>query len=384
MTFLSHHECGWCGERYDATTLQRACPEDGRPLMARYDLEGAAAPLDPPDLAAGRGDMWRFQQVLPLQDPSQRVTLGEGGTPLLEAPSLADDAGVASVRVKDEGQNPTGTFKSRGAAAAVSCNRERGAERFTVPTAGNAGAALSAYAARAGVPARVVAPETAEQSVFDQAHAYGADVEKVAGDIGDAGDRVEELLEEDGDWFSVATLGEPFRLEGKKTMGYELAYQSGFDLPDVVLYPTGGGTGLVGMWKAWDELEELGWLGPERPRLVAVQSAGCAPMVRALEAGDETAEPWEDPETVANGLEVPSAVGDFLILRALRETGGTAVAVPDAEIVSARERFPAETGVSACTEGAATLAGLEALADEGEVGPDDEVVLFNTGAGWTG
>lgn len=384
MSFLSHHECGWCGATYDADALQRACPEDGRPLLARYDLEVASRALDPPDLAAGRPDMWRFHPLLPLRDPGHRVTLGEGGTPLTPAPSLAEDAGVASLRVKDEGQNPTGTFKSRGASAAVSCNRERGASRFAVPTAGNAGAALSAYAARADIPARVVAPETAEASVFEQARAYGADVEKVSGDIGDAGARVAELVDGDDGWFSVATLGEPFRLEGKKTMGYELAYQSGFDLPDVVLYPTGGGTGLVGMWKAWDELAEMGWLGPERPRLVAVQSAGCAPVVRAHEEGAETADPWEDPDTVANGLEVPSAVGDFLILRALRETDGTAVAVPDDEIVSARERLPAEAGVSACTEAAATLAGLEALAEEGWVGPDDDVVLFNTGAGWTG
>lgn len=380
-----HLACGLCGETYPADQLQRTCPEDGRPLLARYDLDSVRDQVSPQTLEQGRPDLWRLAPVLPLEDAYHRVTLGEGATPLLDAPRIADAVGVETVLVKDEGVNPTGTFKARGLSMAVSRAIELGVERFTVPTAGNAGAALAAYAARAARPARLFVPQDAPASVFERAQAYGAEVEKVDGLITDAGERVAELVDREPDWWDLSTLKEPYRLEGKKTMGYELAIDGGWTLPDVVVYPTGGGTGLIGMWKAFEELEALGWIEPEdRPRMVSVQSAGCDPIVSAFEAGDRFAEQVEDAQTLAGGLRVPGAVGDFLILDAIRESDGTAVRVQDEAIVDARRRFPKLSGVSACTEAAATLTGLEALAEDGWLDPDDEVVLFNTGAAWTG
>jgi threonine synthase len=379
----THLECHWCGESYEANKLQTACPDDGRPLLARYDLDRIAKTVTREEATTGRDDLWRFGPVLPVED-EHRITLGEGATPLLRADGIEDALDLDEVGVKDESHNPTGTFKSRGMAMAVSRALELGAERFVVPSAGNAGAALSAYAARAKVPARIVVPEETEDSVFEQVDAYGAEIETVEGLITDAGDRVSELVENERGWFDMSTLKEPYRLEGKKTMGYELAAQTGFDLPDVIVYPTGGGTGLIGMWKAFEEMEQLGWIDDQRPRLVSAQAAGCAPIVDALENGDKTAEPMQDAHTVANGLRVPEAIGDFLILEAIRDTGGAAVAVSDEEILEAHKRFPRLDGVSACTEGAATLAALEGLVVEDAIEPDESVVVFNTGAGWTG
>lgn len=376
--------CGLCGETYPADELQTTCSEDGRPLLARYDLDAIADEHELADIAGPRDDLWRFAPVLPHVSEANRVSLGAGITPLLEAPAIADELGLDLVRVKDEGHNPTGTFKARGMEMALSRSLELGAERFTVPTAGNAGAALAAYAARAGVEARLFVPEDAPQSVFDRAQAFGAEVETVDGLITDAGAACSEYVDANDDVFDLSTLKEPYRLEGKKTMGYELAAQYRGELPDVVVYPTGGGTGLIGMWKAFAEMQEMGWIGPELPRMVSVQAAGCAPIVDALEAGAEFAKPPEDPYTEAGGLRVPEAVGDFLILETLRESDGAAVAVSDEEIRQAREHLPRATGISTCTEAAATLAGLQALVEEDAIGEDEEVVLFNTGAAWTG
>lgn len=383
MTHLSHLECGWCSAEVPADALATTCPEDGRPLLARYDLDAVAETSDRATFERGRLDLWRFEPFLPLSS-DEAVSLGEGMTPILAAPRLGNELGLETLYVKDEGSNPTGTFKARGMTTAVSRALSLGAERFTVPTAGNAGVALAAYGARAGTPVRIFAPSDAAPAVFDAADTYGAQVEKVDGLITDAGARARALVESEPGWFDISTLKEPYRLEGKKTMGLELALQFGWELPDVVVYPTGGGTGLIGMWKAFNELEQIGWIGSERPRLVSVQPTGCKPMVDAFHWGDETATPAEDPQTVAGGLRVPSAVGDFLILRALRETDGTAVAVSDEVILAAKQRVARTEGISACTEAAATLAGLERLVDDGWVEADERVVLFNTGAGWTG
>jgi threonine synthase len=377
-------ECGHCGRGADAGELATTCPEDGRPLLARYDLEAIAAEHELADLATGPNDMWRCEPVLPRVDEAHRATLGAGATPLVEAPALADEFDVGRVCVKDEGHNPTGTFKARGMEMAVSRALQLGAERLAVPTAGNAGAALAAYAARAGVEAHLFVPEDAPDSVFERAETFGAHVETLEGLITDAGEQARAFVEANDDVFDLSTLKEPYRLEGKKTMGYELAAELESQLPDVIVYPTGGGTGLIGMWKAFAEMEDMGWLDDGLPRMVSVQAAGCAPIVEALDAGAEVAKPPEHPHTDADGLRVPEAVGDFLILETIRESEGAAVAVTDEETHDAREHVPQATGVSMCTEAAATVAGLEALAEEDVVDEDDEVVLFNTGAGWTG
>jgi threonine synthase len=381
----THLECGHCGREADPGELQTTCPDDGRPWLARYDLEAIDEATSLADLAGGRNDLWRYEPVLPTVHEANRATLGAGNTPIVDAPRLADELGLDHVAIKDEGHNPTGTFKARGMEMALSRALELGAERFAVPTAGNAGAALSAYAARAGVEAHLFVPEDAPESVFERADAFGAHVETVDGLITDAGDEANAFVEAHDDVFALSTLKEPYRLEGKKTMGYELAAQDEGDLPDVIVYPTGGGTGLIGMWKAFHEMEQMGWIEPEaKPRMVSVQAAGCAPIVEALDAGAEVAKPPEHPHTDADGLRVPEAVGDFLILETIRESEGAAVAVTDEETHDAREHVPQATGVSMCTEAAATVAGLEALAEEDVVDEDDEVVLFNTGAGWTG
>ena len=373
-------ECGQCGAVYgDTETPWRTSPCCQKPLLARYELAPLRGRFTPAALVARAPTMWRYAEVLPVRDPELRITLGEGFTPLLDAPRLAEALGIDRVWVKDEGQNPTGSFKARGLAMAVARAKEVGMEAVALPSAGNAGSAAAAYAAAADMPAHVAVPEDTPRPILAEIRALGADLQLVDGLITDAGRIIAAGAEEHG-WFDVSTLKEPYRVEGKKTMGYELFEQLG-RLPDVIIYPTGGGTGLVGMWKAFDEMEELGWIGPERPRMVSVQSTGCAPIVRAWEEGAESAEPWVDAETYASGLRVPSAIGDFLVLDAIRASGGAAVAVPDEAMAEWVDIMGAATGVFAAPEGGATAAAIPRLLERGLLRVDEEVVLFNTGSG---
>ncbi len=374
-----HLECTATGERFESERLQGLSPA-GKPLYARYDLAAIRETFRPEVLRGRRPDMWRYAEVLPLRDPACRVCLGEGFTPLIDAPRLASRIGVSRVWVKDEGQNPTGSFKARGLGMAISRAKELGATAVALPSAGNAGAAAAAYGAAAGIPVHVVVPNDTPRPIVEEIRALGADLQLIDGLINDCGRIVKQGVEEKG-WFALSTLKEPYRVEGKKTMGYELFEQLGGRLPDVILYPTGGGTGLVGMWKAFGEMEELGWIGSERPRMVTVQAAGCAPMVRAFESGATSAELWEGAETYASGLRVPAAVGDFLILRALRESGGTAIAIPDHEMHEWVYHMGADTGVFGAPEGGAVAAAAWRLRASGAIGAHEEVVLFNTGGG---
>ncbi len=378
-TFVTHLECSATGERHEADTLQ-GLSRAGKPLLVRYDLAGAGEAVDRDELARRPADMWRYRELLPVRLPENVVSLGETATPLVEAPRWARELGGGEVLVKDEGRLPTGSFKARGLALAVSMAKELGVGRVAMPTNGNAGAALAAYASRAGMESYVFCPaDTPEVNVREIA-LQGGRVWRVNGLIDDCGKIVGAGKETMG-WFDVSTLKEPYRIEGKKTMGIELAEQLGWELPDVIFYPTGGGTGLIGMWKAFAELAELGWLGDHRPRMVAVQAEGCAPMVRAWERGEEHAERWDGAHTIASGIRVPAAIGDFLILRAVRESGGFAIAVADADIAAAQADVAAADGLLLCPEGAATAAAYRAALAAGHVGPDDRVVLFNCGNG---
>ena len=376
----AHLECTACGQTYESERLWRLSPCCEKPLYARYDLDRLRGVFRPSDLAGRPATLWRYAEVLPVRDPARRVSLGEGFTPLLDAPRLADALGMRRLWIKDEGQNPTASFKARGLALAVARAWELGVDAVAIPTAGNAGGATAAYAAAAGLVAHVFAPADTPRPILQEIEALGARLELVDGLITDAARRVAEGANAHG-WFDLSTLKEPYRVEGKKTMGYELFEQLGGRLPDVIIYPTGGGTGLVGMWKAFDEMERLGWIGPERPRMISVQAAGCAPIVRAWEAGQDSAEPWADAHTYASGLRVPRAVGDFLILRAIRESGGAAVAVSDDAMRDAVRLVGRTTGVFAAPEGAATAAAVPILLERGLLRPDEEVVLFNTGSG---
>jgi threonine synthase len=376
----SHLECGFCGAVYaDTETPWRTSPCCNRPLLARYDLAPLRGRFTPAALVGREPTMWRYAEVLPVREAEHRITLGEGFTPLLDAPRLAGALGVERVWVKDEGQNPTASFKARGLGMAVARARELGLTDVALPSAGNAGSAAAAYAAAADMVAHVAVPKDTPPTIVEETRALGADLELVDGLITDAGARIAEGAAEHG-WFDVSTLKEPYRVEGKKTMGYELVEALG-RLPDVIVYPTGGGTGMVGMWKAFDEMEELGWIGSERPRMVSVQSSGCAPIVRAWEAGEETAEPWQDAATLAWGLRVPAAIGDFLILQAVRESGGVAVAVSDEAMVEAVDLIGRTTGVYAAPEGGATAAAVTRMLEDGHLHGGEEVVLFNTGSG---
>jgi threonine synthase len=375
----SHLECTGTGETYDSEQLIGLSPA-GKPLFARYDLEAIREQFTPDAVAHRRADLWRYEEVLPVRDRSAQIALGEGWTPLLDAPRVAARLGAARVWIKEEGQNPTGSFKARGLCLAVSRALELGARELALPSAGNAGSAAAAYGAAAGLPVHVVVPSDTPAAILEEITALGADLQLLDGLISDCGRVVKQGVEEHG-WFDLSTLKEPYRVEGKKTMGYELFEQLGGRLPDSIIYPTGGGTGLIGMWKAFDEMEQLGWIGSERPKMYTVQAAGCAPMVRAWEQGEEHAETWQGATTYASGLRVPGAVGDFLILRALRESGGGAVAVPDHEMEEWVRHIGADTGVFAAPEGGATAAALAALMDRGMIAADEEVVLFNTGSG---
>jgi threonine synthase len=379
MNYLTHLECSLCGKEYEADTLQGMCSDCARPLLARYDLKTVRS-LGRDALITGDPTMWRYRPLLPVRDDRHVMNLGEGFTPLLHANRLGEVMGLPHLYIKDEGLNPTGSFKARGLSMAISRARELGVKEVVIPSAGNAAGAMAAYAARAGLPAHVLMPMDVPAPFRLECRALGAEVTLVEGLITDCGKAARKGIEEHG-WFDLSTLKEPYRLEGKKTMGYELAEQFDWELPDVIVYPTGGGTGLIGMWKAFDELAELGWIGDHRPRMVAVQAEGCAPIPRAFHAGEEFAMPWKGAQTVAAGLRVPSAVGDFLMLRALRESNGTAIAVSDEALVDAQIRLSSLEGIFACPEGGATLAALEVLLEQGWVSPDERIVLFNTGTG---
>jgi threonine synthase len=374
-TFVTHLECSMTGERYDADTLHNLS-RVGRPLLVRYDLDAVAARLSRDALAARATDLWRWRELLPVRRADNIVSLGEIETPLVPIPA----SGGARVLVKDEGRLPTGSFKARGLVMAVAMAKELGVTRIAMPTNGNAGAALAAYASRCGIETIVFCPEDTPEVNVREIAMQGARVWRVNGLIDDCGAIVAQGAAE-GRWFDFSTLKEPYRIEGKKTMGLELAAQMGWRLPDAIFYPTGGGTGLIGMWKAFDELEKLGWIGSQRPRMYAVQAAGCAPIVRAFEAGEEHAERWEDAHTVAAGIRVPRAVGDFLILRAVRESGGKAVAVGDPAILAAVEACAKQDGLLLCPEGGATLAAYKEAVRTGEVDASEEVVLFNCATG---
>ena len=377
---LTHLECSICGARCECDELQTICRQCGRALFARYDLDAARETLTREALGGREASMWRYAEVLPASELVGLVSLGEGMTPLLAAPRLGAELGCSDLLVKDEGGNPTGSFKARGLAAAMAMARRLGVTDIGIPTAGNAGAAAAAYAAHSGMTAHVAMPVDTPAAIIREVLNLGADLQLVDGLINDAGRLIAEGCREHG-WFEMSTLREPYRTEGKKTMGYELWEQLEGELPDVVLYPTGGGTGLIGMWKAFEELETMGLIGTDRPRMCVVQSDGCAPIVRAWERGDERAEPWDNAATVAPGIRVPAPFADDLILRTLRESGGAAVAIPDESIVPAMRRFGRTEGIDACPEGASTLVGLELLIAGGTIQPEERIVLFNTGTG---
>ncbi|HXG34202.1 MAG TPA: threonine synthase [Bryobacteraceae bacterium] len=379
MTSLSHLECSRCRKTYEAGKVHNLCGCGG-PLLARYDLAKVRGSWSREWLANAPPSLWRYAPVLPVSRPSALVTLGEGMTPLVALRRLGARLGLRQLWVKDEGLNPTGSFKARGLSCAVSMAVELGIRSLAIPSAGNAGGALAAYAAAAGLEAHIFMPQDVPQANFIECKAYGARVTLVDGLISDCARLVAEGAAE-GRWFDVSTLKEPYRVEGKKTMGYELAEQLRWELPDAVLYPTGGGVGLIGMWKAFAEMEELGWVGPRRPKMIAVQAEGCKPVVDAFERGEPACRYWQDAWTVAAGLRVPKPLGDFLMLEILRASGGTAVAVTDAEILEAGLRLASEEGMFACPEGAACVAALEKLVAGGFLAASDRVVIYNTGSG---
>lgn len=376
---LAELACSICDAIHSIAEPQTFCRQCGRALLARYDLERAAPAFLRKDFLHRPATMWRYGEVMPVGGRPP-VSLGEGMTPLLRARGLGVELGMEQLWIKDEGGNPTGSFKARGLSAAMTRARDLGFTDVSVPTAGNAGAAAAAYAVRAGLRAHIAMPADAPRPMMDEVRAYGAELVLVDGLIGDAGAWLRAKVAEHG-WFDFSTLKEPYRVEGKKTMGYELWEQFGGTLPDVILYPTGGGTGLIGMWKAFAELECMGVVGESRPRMVVVQATGCAPIVRAFESGAERAEPWQGAKTLAPGIRVPVAFADDLILRAVRESGGTALAVDDEAILAATRRVAGREGLDVCPEGGATLAALEKLLEDGLVGHDERVVLFNTGSG---
>lgn len=378
---VTHLECALCGKQHEPRILQNLCRECFKPLLVRYDLESASRTLKPSTLSERESNLWRYREVLPVEDWENIISFGEGWTPLLSADRLAAKLPIRlDLYIKDEGQNPTQSFKARGMTAAISMAKELGVRKVAVPSAGNAAGALAAYAARAGMEAHIFMPSDTPRANIIECEQTGAHVTLINGLITDCGKIIAERKEAEG-WFDVSTLKEPYRVEGKKTMGYELAEQMAWKLPDVILYPTGGGTGLIGMWKAFDEMEEMGWIGPHRPKMVSVQSSTCAPIVRAFEAGERFADEFENASTVASGLRVPKAIGDFLILDALRASSGTAVAVEDTELVTAVGEIGAAEGIFAAPEGAACLPALRKLIDNGFLDGGETVVMFNTGAG---
>jgi threonine synthase len=377
--YFTHLECGSkCGAGpFDPRERHFLCPKCGLPLLARYDLDAARA-WSRESLRGREPNMWRYREMMPLLPGDEPVSLGEGFTPLFHARRLGAMLGLERLFIKDESLNPTNSFKARGQSAAITRAKALGAETIALPTAGNAGNAAAAYSAAAGLKCQVFIPKDAKQPFIDECRLYGAEVTLVDGLITDAGRMAAEMGKPLG-WYDVSTLKEPYRAEGKKTMGYELAEQFGWTLPDWIVYPTGGGTGLVGMWKAFAEMEAIGWVNSKRPKMVSVQASGCAPIVRAFAEGADRAAPWENAHTAADGLRVPRAIGDFLILEAVRDSGGTAVAVPDADMVRDMVVIGSHEGVSAAPEGGAALSAIRRLVDERRIRHDETVVLFNTG-----
>lgn len=380
-TFVTHLECGLTGKSYPAGQLHNLS-EAGRPLLVRYDLQGVKKALKKQDLIGRAPDMWRCKELLPLTSTENIVSLGEMITPLLGCPALEKKigAGPETIFIKDEGRLPTGSFKARGLAMAVSMAKELGVKVIAMPTAGNAGAALSAYATRAGIKSYIFSPDDSQEITIQETILQGGEIYLVNGLINDCGKIVADGKGPAG-WFDFSTLKEPYRIEGKKTMGLELAEQMNWQLPDAIFYPTGGGTGLIGMWKAFQELEEIGFIGSKKPKMIAVQAEGCAPIVKAFNEGKEHAELWENAETIAQGMRVPVAVGDFLILRAVRESGGFATTVSDAEIEAARLETGMAEGLHIGPEGAATLAAYKNALKAEKLNKNDRVVLFNCGSG---
>ena len=379
--FLSHLECSESGDRAEAGTLQTLSPK-GMPLVARYDLDAVGASVSRAEVAARRGGMWRWREVLPLPEGGEVVSLGEGDTPLLRLTGLSEQLGMSDLWVKDEACNPTGSFKARGMSAAVTMAKQLGVTSLAVPSAGNAGGALAAYGARAGLPVQLAMPRDVPQSNVVEAKACGANIELLDGTIADCGKWIRAFCEEHGA-FDLSTLKEPYRVEGKKTMGYELCEQLDWSLPDAILYPAGGGTGLVGMWKAFHELRELGWIddGARLPRMYAIQASGCAPIADAFAAGADQASVPENPTTCASGLRVPTPIGDRWMLRVLDESQGAATAIDDDELIRGSLRVAASDGVFCAPEGGALVAALLRFLEQGVIRNDERVVLFNTGTG---
>ena len=373
-------ECSFCHREYEPRRLHNVCTECGKPLLVRYDLKRIAKFLTRQALYARRSDLWRYREMLPVRREDNIVSLGEGWTPLLHTKALGASLGVSQLFVKDESLNPTQSFKARGMSVAVSMARELGAKKLAAPSAGNAAAALAAYAAHAGLGAYLFMPSDTPRANVIECEVTGAHVTLIDGLITDCGAEVARRKETEG-WFDLSTLKEPYRVEGKKTLGYEIAEQSAWVLPDVIVYPTGGGTGLIGLWKAFDELQQLGWIDGKRPRMVAVQASGCAPIVRAFESGARFAEEFENAATVASGLRVPKAIGDFLILDAIRESGGTAIAVSDSELIEGARELARTEGIFASPESGACVPALRNLLARGEVKPEEKVLFFNTGSG---
>jgi threonine synthase len=379
MSNVTYLECSVCAKQREAGRIHTLC-ECGGPLLVRYDLEKAKATWKRDSLAGAPASMWRYAPLLPVRDPEHIVSLGEGMTPLLKAARLGAAMGARDVWVKDEGINPTGSFKARGLSCAMSMCLELGVSRVAIASAGNAGSALSAYAAAAGIEAHVFMPRDVPESNYTECRAYGARVTLVDGLISDCARIINERKEAEG-WFDISTLKEPYRIEGKKTMGYEVAEQFGWKLPDAIFYPTGGGVGLIGMWKAFDELEALGWIGSQRPKMIAVQADGCQPVVRALNQGEMKSTFWENAHTVAAGLRVPKPLGDALSLTAIRASGGTAIAVSDEELLDASIELASTTGVFPAPEGGSCVAALKKLLTNGFLKPEEQIVLYNTGTG---
>ena len=375
---LKELECSKCGETYPHTEPQNVCNTCGKPLLARYALEQLSETWTRDTLLSRPASLWRYSELLPISDPTDIVTLGETMTPLIRTKKLGAKFGLPDVWVKDESRLPTGSFKARGLAMAVSKAKSLGLTQLAIPSAGNAATALSVYAAAAGITAHIFMPQDTPAFNKETCQLAGANVTLIEGLINDAGRIVAERKAREG-WFDVSTLKEPYRVEGKKTMGFELAEQFEWELPDVIIYPTGGGTGIVGMWKGFAELEAIGWIGKKRPRFISVQSTGCAPIVKAWEDGATEATPWQDAHTVASGLRVPQAIGDFLILEAIRKSNGAAIAVSDDAIREAMQLLPTTEGLLTCPEGAATIAGLKHLVANGMIESSERIVLFNTG-----
>ncbi len=380
-SFLTHLECSKCGRTYSPTEIQTFCQDCTATLLPRYDLDAVRQHVDRDTASRRARGMWRWHELLPVVNEENIVSLGEGDAPLLPVPHLGRELGLSNLYVKDESNNPTGSFKARGLAAAVSKAKELGVDKVIIPTAGNAGGAMAAYAARAELRAFVVMPRDTPFANLEETRIVGAGVELVDGLISDAAKRAGEKARNEG-WFDVSTFKEPYRVEGKKVMGYELAEAFDWQLPDVILYPTGGGTGLVGMWKAFAELEALGWLNDtKRPRMVSVQAEGCAPVIRAFEQGAQVCEFWNDAHTIASGLRVPKSFADHLILQGVYESQGTAVAVSDEALMKAQKHLAHSEGIFAAPEGAATLAALRQLLEQKWIQADERIVLFNTGSG---